>query len=311
MSESTKPTDINKYLKPITLNGLNGRMLCMPPKGNKNREILLIYGQHASIERMASLTEEFSKYGNVTQPDLPGFGGMDPMYKIGQKPDLDVMADYLAAFVKLKYRRKRLSIVGISYGFIVVTRMLQKYPELVAKVDLVVSTVGFVHYQDFKFTNKSLRRLRFGTKLFSMALPAWIAKNLLLKGPLIRATYLMVADKHAKLKDADKAEQNKRIDFEIILWKCNDIRTYMHTINGMFHVDLCNKSVALPVYHVSVDGDQYFDNYLVEQHMRVIYSDFKVFEAKLGAHMPTIVASSKEVAPLIPPGLRYLLSKSA
>lgn len=310
MTKAEQNTDMSKYIHPLSINGLNGRMLRMPPKSNKKREILLIYGQHASIERMYSLAEELSKYGTVTLPDLPGFGGMEPFYKIGEKPDIDTMADYLAAIVKLCYSRKRLSIIGVSYGFTVVTRMLQRYPELARKVDLTVSIVGFSHYEDFKFQPNRLRLLRIVTRLFSYRLLAWVAKNILLRGPFIRATYLLVANKHAKFKDADKSERNKRIKFEIILWKCNDIRTYMETINGMFYLDLCHKAVKLPVYHVTVDGDQYFDSYKVEQHLRVIFVKYKSFEAKLGAHMPTIIASSKEIAPLIPSGLRYYLSKS-
>lgn len=306
--DKKSPSD---YIEPLVMNGLSGRMLRLPPKGRKKREILLIYGQHASIERMLSLAEEFSRYGTVTLPDLPGFGGMEPLYKIGEKPDLDTVADYLAAFVKLTYRRKRLSIIGISYGFIVVTRMLQRYPELAKKVDLVISVVGFVHHEDFKFEPGTLRLLRAGTRLFSYRAPAWVAQHIFLRGPFIRATYNMVADRHAKFKDADQQERNRRIAFEIKLWKCNDIRTYMDTINGMLFLDLCNKTVKLPVHHVSVDGDQYFDNYKVEQHMRVIYDDFKEHKAVLGAHMPTIVASSKEVAPLIPHAVRRLLAKSS
>ncbi|MBA3758696.1 alpha/beta hydrolase [Candidatus Saccharibacteria bacterium] len=309
MPKNVEKTDMDKHIQPLVMNGLRGRMLCIPPKASKKREILLIYGQHASIERTYSLADEFSRYGTVTLPDLPGFGGMDALYKIGMKPNLDEMADYLAAFVKLRYKRKRVSIIGVSYGFIVATRMLQRYPELARKVDIVVSIVGFAHYEDFMFKPSTLRLMRATTKLFSFMPTAWFAKNLLLRGPFIRGAYTLVADKHAKFKDAGPAERNKRIKFEIILWKINDIRTYMHTINGMLYLDLCDKTVKLPVYHVSVDGDQYFDNYKVEQHMRVIFTDFKLFPAKLNAHMPTIVASSKEVAPLIPPGLRYLLSK--
>lgn len=293
------------------MNGLEGRMLAMPARGKRKREILLLYGQHASIERMYSLAQEFSRYGNVTIPDFPGFGGMQPFYKIGETPDIDTMADYLAAFVKLRYSRKRLSIIGVSYGFIVATRMLQRYPELARKVDLVVSVVGLVHHEDFKFKPEHLRLMRATTRLFSYRVPSLILKYLFLRSPLIRLSYKLVADKHAKLKDADAKERKRRVDFEIILWKINDIRTYMHTINGMLFIDLCNKSVRLPVYHVSVDGDQYFDNYRVEQHMRIIYQDFKVFKAVLGAHMPTIVATSAEVAPLIPAGLRRLLSKAS
>lgn len=300
-----------EYIQPLVMNGLSGRMLQVPAKGSKKREILVVSGQHTSVERMESLAHELSRYGTVTVPDLPGFGGMEPLYKIGITPTLDTMADYLASFVKLKYSRKRVTIMGISYGFVVVTRMLQNYPELSNKVDLLVSLVGFVHYEDFKFKPNNLRHLRASTRLFSYRLPAWIAKHIFLRGPIIRASYKLVADKHAKFKDADEPERNRRIKFEIYLWKCNDIRTYMYTINGMLFLDLCIKRIKLPVYHVSVDGDQYFDNYKVEQHMRVIYEDYTEFKAKLGAHMPTIVATSKEIAPLIPTGLRKILSKTA
>lgn len=309
MASKSKKVMADK-IQPLLMNGLAGRTLRMPARNSKNREMLVISGQHTSIERMEALAHELARYGTVTVPDLPGFGGMEPLYKIGIKPDLDVMADYLASYVKLKYNRKRLTIIGISYGFNVVTRMLQKYPELVKKVDVLVSIVGFVHHEDFRFKAENLRLMRAGTKLFSFRATAWIAKNIFLRGPIIRATYKLVADKHAKFKDADEAERARRIKFEIHLWKCNDIRTYMHTINGMLFLDLCTTRVKLPVYHVSVDGDQYFDNYKVEQHMRVIYEDYVEFKAILGAHMPTIVASSKEIAPLIPAGLRKVLSKT-
>lgn len=309
MSNSDNIFPKTDNVQPLLMNGLTGRMLVLPPKSKRKREILLIYGQHASIERMYSLAEELSRYGTVTLPDLPGFGGMEDFYKLGMKPDLDSMADYLAAFVKLKFRRKRLSIIGVSYGFIVATRMLQKYPELSKKVDLIVSIVGLVHHEDFKFSDATMRRARFITKLCSFKASSWLIKTLILRGPVIRLAYSLVANKHSKLKDANKPERRKRVDFEIVLWKINDIRTYMYSINGMLHLDLCNTRIKLPVYHVSVDGDQYFDNYKVEQHMRVIFDDFTMFEARLGAHMPTIVASAKEVAPLVPAGLRRLLTK--
>lgn len=310
MPKRSKIIPDSKHIHPLVMNGLEGRMLHIKPKNSKKREILVISGQHTSVERMESLAIELSKYGTVLVPDLPGFGGMEPLYKLGVKPDLDTMADYLASFVKLKYNRKRVTIVGISYGFIVVTRMLQKYPELARKVDLLVSLVGLVHYEDFKFKPRQLNLLRSGTKLFSYGFPAWIAKNIFLRSFFITATYKLVADKHAKFKDADTAERQRRISFEIYLWKCNDIRTYMYTINGMLYVDLCNVQVKLPVHHVSVAGDQYFDNYKVEQHMKVIYEDFTDHKAVMNAHMPTIVATSKEIAPLVPKSLRKLLAKA-
>src|SRR5687767_12840820 len=107
------------YVVPLEINGLNGRMLKIPPPDGRKREILLIYGHHASLERLQGLVELLNDYAGVTMADLPGFGGMDSFYNIGKKPTLDNMADYLAAVIKLRYRNRRFTIVGVSFGFLV------------------------------------------------------------------------------------------------------------------------------------------------------------------------------------------------
>src|SRR6185312_14576812 len=109
----SKPAD---YIQPLYINGLNGRMLHTPSVSRKyTREILLVYGHHALLERWWGLVENLRELGNVTMPDLPGFGGMDSFYKIGRTPTLDAFADYLAAFIKMRYRNRRVTIVGISF----------------------------------------------------------------------------------------------------------------------------------------------------------------------------------------------------
>ena len=138
-------------IEPLYINGMRGRLLRAPATAAKKREMLLIYGHHALLERWWGLVENLQEYGNVTMPDLPGFGGMDSFFAIGKAPTIDNYADYLAAFVKMRYRRKRVTVIGISFGFVVITRMLQRYPELTKKVDLVVSMVGFMHRDDFLF----------------------------------------------------------------------------------------------------------------------------------------------------------------
>src|SRR3982751_3045218 len=95
------------YIRPLEMNGLTGRMLHMPAPKNKKRDILLIYGHHSCLERMYGVAEDLNQYGAVTMPDLPGFGGMDSFYKIGMEPTLDNLADYLAAFIKLRYKGKK------------------------------------------------------------------------------------------------------------------------------------------------------------------------------------------------------------
>ena len=146
------PQNPADYIVPLNMNGLQGRMLHLPAPKGKNREILLIYGHHSSLERWWGLAQVLNRYGAVTMPDLPGFGGMESFYKIGKKPSIDNLADYLAAFVKLRYKRRRVTIVGMSFGFVIATRMLQRFPDLVKKVDLMISIVGFAHRDDFIFS---------------------------------------------------------------------------------------------------------------------------------------------------------------
>lgn len=303
-------TPIADSIVPLNINGLRGRMLRLPAPKNKRREILLIYGHHASIERMQGLAEELNRYGAVTLPDLPGFGGMESFYKIGEKPTLDNLADYMAAFIKLRYKRRRVTIIGMSFGFLIATKMLQKYPELSKKVDLLVSIVGFAHRDDFILPKRIRWPLRVGASLFSRRTPAWFMKTFVLTGPVIRACYSIVADKHSKLKDADKEIQQKRIEFEVVLWQINDIRTYMDTTITMLRADMCHHQVAMPVYHVAVDVDRYFDNHRVEQHLAVIYDPVHVIPARMSAHAPTVVATAKDAAPFIPAKLRRLLAQA-
>ncbi len=127
------------YILPLNINGLQGRMLRLPSTGRKKREIMYIYGHHSSLERNFGVAEYLNKYGSVTVPDLPGFGGMDSFYKISKEPTLDNMADYLASFIKLRYKKQKFTLTGLSLGFMIITRMLQRYPEIAKQVDVLVS----------------------------------------------------------------------------------------------------------------------------------------------------------------------------
>jgi pimeloyl-ACP methyl ester carboxylesterase len=302
------------YILPLNINGLQGRMLRMPPPKGKRREIMYIYGHHSSLERNFGVAEFLNKYGGVTVPDLPGFGGMDAFYKIGREPTLDNMADYLAAFIKLRYHKQKFSLTGLSLGFMIITRMLQKYPEINKQVDILVSFAGFVHKDDFKYKRLTYYTFRYGTWLFSKRLPAAFVKYLVFRGPLIRAGYallepMFIDKKNTKIRTADDDEKRRRIDFEVYLWQCNDPRTYMSIAHTMFTLNLLGHHVNHQVYHVAIEGDRYFENVRVEEHMRAIYKDFILVDAKLPAHAPSIIANAKEASPYVPLQLRRLLNR--
>jgi len=305
MTKDKSPSD---YIVPLYINGLNGRMLRMPAPPVHKREILFIYGHHSTIERWWGLIEDLNQYGAVTVPDLPGFGGMDSLYKIGEKPTLDSMADYLAAFVKMHYKRRRVTIAGLSWGFLVVTRMLQRYPDLTAKVDLLISVVGFTRRDDFAFSSARYRTYLGASKFLSRKIPSVFFKNVLLHPGVLRLAYARTHNAKHKFKDADKAQFKHLMDFEVHLWHVNDPRTHMATTVEMLTVDNSKTKVNLPVWHIAVKGEKYFHNDRVEQHLNVIFKTVRVAVSDLDNHAPSVIATKEMAAPLIPQEVRDLLS---
>jgi pimeloyl-ACP methyl ester carboxylesterase len=295
------------YILPLYINGLEGRMLRLPPPRGKKREILFVYGQHSSLERWWGLVQEFNKFGAVTMADMPGFGGMESLYKIGQDASIDNLADYLAAFLKLRYKNKKVTIAGMSLGFVIVTRMLQRYPDLTKKVDLLVSVVGFGHRSDFIFSRPRYRAYRFGSYIFCRRFPAWIFQHVFLRPAYLRRVYSHSYNAKEKFENLAGDDFDRTMDMEIELWKVNDIRTQMRTSHEMLMLNNCNKRVNLPLLHVASKTDRYFDNTRVEEHMRQIFNDFQVMYMKEGSHAPTVIADTKSAAPFIPDALRKIL----
>lgn len=297
------------YIVPLEINGLSGRMLRMPAPATSKREMLLIYGHHASLERMQGFAELLNDYGGVTMADLPGFGGMESFYKIKQKPDLDTMADYLAAFIKLRYRNRRFTIIGLSYGFLVATRMLQRYPDIAKKVDLLVSAVGFTHKDEFKFTRSRYLAYLYATKFFSMRVPSWFFRNLALHPLVIRTVYTKTHNAKHKFKNLTSEMHKRAVDFEVHLWRVNDARTYMATAASFLQVDNCQVKIDLPVCHLYAKNDNYFDNNVVEQHLQVIFNSLISMPIRMDSHSVSVIATKKESAPMVPPKLRALLAQ--
>ena len=303
---SDSPAD---FIVPLYVNGLNGRMLRMPAPAEHKREILFVYGHHSTLERWWGLVQDLNQYGAITMPDLPGFGGMDSFYKIGKKPDLDAMADYLATFVKMHYKRRRFSIAGLSFGFLVATRMLQRYPDLVDKVDLVVSLAGFAHSDDFLFPPRRYKAYVMASKFLSYKVPSILFQYIALNPLLLRAVYARTHNAKHKFAGADETEFKKLMDFEVHLWQANEPQTHMFTTVEMLTVDNCQRKIAKPVWHVAVKGDRYFNNHSVEQHLSVIFTGFNLAISDLKNHAPSVIATMEEAAPIIPKEIRTLLSK--
>lgn len=299
------------YIVPLYINGLQGRMLHVPAPKNKHREILFVYGHHSSLERWWGVIQDMNQYGAVTMPDLPGFGGMQSFYRISEVPTVDKLADYLAAFIKMRYKRKKVTIAGLSFGFVVVTRMLQRYPDLAKKVDLLISVVGFAHKDDFVFTKPRYLFYLSGARFFSHRLPAIFFRNVLLHPWALKSAYHRTHNARQKFKPLDRGASKAAMDMEIRLWHSNDVRTHMKTTVEFLTLDNCQKRVELPLWHVSIDADRYFDNFRVEQHLGVVFSKVTSIKAQMDTHAPSVIADAKTAAPMLPAKIRRLLAQKS
>jgi hypothetical protein len=84
----------------------------------------------------------------------------------------------------------------------------------------------------------------------------------------------------------------------------------MKTTTEFLDLDNCDRQIDLPVYHLGVKADRYFDNELVEQHFRVIFNDYHLLDMlELGNHAPSVIADEKAASVFIPPKLRRLLQQ--
>ncbi len=303
------PNNPADFIVPLNINGLKGRMLRLPARTRTSREVLFIYGQHSSLERWWGIALELNKIGALTMPDLPGLGGMSPLYSIGKTATIDNMADYLATFIKLKYRNKKVTIAAMSLGFVIVTRMLQKYPELSHKVDFLVSIVGFAHGDDLKFSKRRLFLYRVCSKLFTYKYPAILFRYIALQPFILKTVYHRTHNAKEKFTAMSGEEFKKTMDVEIELWHINDVRTQFKNYLEMFDLDNTDRPVKLPVYHVATKNDRFFNNTKVEEHMRRVFTDFHMFYSNAPNHAPTVIATAKEAAPFMPQKLRKIITK--
>lgn len=297
------------YILPLNINGLQGRMLFMPAAKKTKREILLVYGHHAVLERWFGLVENLVEYGNVTMPDLPGFGGMESYYKAGIRPDIDAFADYLAAFIKLRYKNKRITVYGISFGFVVITRMLQKYPELAKKVDILISFAGFMREDDIIYGRLKRRVCGRIARLLATRPVAIIIRYGGLNKPILRLLYKTFPQSKRRMVEITPEEFDLNINFEQVLWQSNDVRTHWLTTSEFLKFDNTKRQIALPVVHIVSKHDHWLNNLKVEEHMRRVFADYTQFVSPAKAHVPSVLANKKEMSVMLPADLRKLLNQ--
>lgn len=304
----------NNEISSLEVGGLHGRQLRISAKKDQDRDILLVYGVHSSMERMYTTAKFHSRYGRVWTPDLPGFGGMDSFYKIGRKADINDYADYLYTYMRTyKLDTKKLRIVSMSFGFLVTTRMLQKYPELTDNIEFVVSFVGFGRTSDFSVEAFDKSYNKIALKLADTRTGSALIRALLFNKLSLRAmfTVFRLINPNPKYRHNTKEGRAKAQEMELELWSKNDARTKFHTYRVLADFDLTKgqKPIHLNLYDMITPADQYFDSKAVSKTLKKLYMQSSTYMANLKLHAPSVIGDEDDVANIYPDAIKKILDK--
>jgi len=174
-------------------------------------------------------------------------------------------------------------------------------------VTLLVSVVGLAHHDDFVFSKSRQLFYVWGSKFFSIRPLDLVLKHVFFNPLILRRVYHRSFNAKEKFGDLSGDAFRRTMDMELALWEINDLRTWMRSNIEMFKLDNCQASVNLPVLHLSVRKDRYFDLPSVEKHYRQIFTDYDHIQLPTDSHGPSVIATPEEAAVLIPPKLQHLL----
>ena len=304
--------EFERHLSGLEIDGLHGRLWQAPALDAKFQDhlIILIYGQHSSLERSAGLVQYLRRFGRVVMPDLPGMGGMDSFYQNSSLPTIDNYAHYLEKFLSDRYKKKQtFSILGFSFGFLVVTRFLQLYPHRQKYIRRLFSLIGLVDGRSLSFS--AFRRFSYlGVIAFIKTRPgSFCFKHLFLNGWVLRCFYSRILSARGRFAHYPPSRRRELMEVEIKLWRVNDLRTWAFTAGEIIKGDLTASPIDLRLGHVFAKGDHLLDNQDNKQRLSLVYNEVKLFRIDLANHAPTVVASPDEVEALMPPEFAAALSE--
>lgn len=297
---------------PLNVNHLRGRVLLAPATSTKSREILVVYEQLASLERWENLITELRRYGRVTMPDLPGFGGMDSFYKLNQQASIDNLAGYLAAFIKLRYKRKTITIFGVGFGFVVVTRMLQLHPDLVKKVNLLIAADSYAHHDDLGSAGPRNWIHVVCKRLGAHKLPAIFYRNVFLYPAVLKQaahSAVRVGNGRYETDELEKDTLRETAKVYAKLWRVNDVRTYMQTTQELLRLDNCTKTIKLPLVHM-VGSQSKLDAFRTEQHLSVVFTKVQQIDSDIEQYATIGILPTPKTSALLPRKIRSMLLKA-
>ncbi len=286
-----------KYLVSINMNGLEGRMLRYP-LNNSSNDILFVGDLRSNIEYWWGLARALHDFATVTIPDLPGIGGMDSFYHINVRPSINNYADYLATFIKMRYKHKKFVCIGAGFGFVVITRMLQKHPDLKRNIKLLVSFGGFADHDDFVLSKRQYFLSLYATALFSRRLPSFILKFIVSR----EVVWRRISSRSLPGSIPSK-EKQKLIDVEVERWLSGDLRTYLVISNELAWFTNCKVPIELDVWHVGLRSS-YLNWRRVLRHMNQVFANCHYLSSSKATNNYSLLRSKKSAAVFLPTNIK-------
>ena len=150
--------------------------------------LVLIHGFRGTKQGLHLVAKELSSIGaadgtsyKLLAPDLPGFGrgAHLPNYS------LDAYVEWLNTYiegVQKKFPRKKITLLGHSFGSIICAAYAAKYPKTIGKLILVnpIATPA-LEGQKKLLTNLAILYYRIGAKLPEKAAKTWLASPLIVR----------------------------------------------------------------------------------------------------------------------------------
>ncbi len=310
-SRTKSPVTIpSEYLEPISLGGLEGRLMHLP--STAKRKIVFISGHHTAHERTYAIAQLLQDFGEVFAPDIPGFGGMNSLYSVDMDVTYDNFADYLYTFMKSQKLTSGITMFATSFGSQIVTRMLQKYPDAVEWIDDCIGFVGFGAGKDFNMNLPYKLGINAIIYPASTRPGAWVLQNVFFNPISMSIIMAVFSRAKAKMHSDDDNMKSNMIDMEKYLWEIGDARTHARTTISMFRDDLRNYAdtpVPITFHNIITDNDQYLSSESIADTFGDIYEKYVPHTFDSHVHMPSMISGKEEIKGMIPAGIQKLLSK--
>lgn len=265
--------------------------------------IVLLMGQHSSIERWKGLYEFLNEFGHYVSPEYPGTGKSirNPDFN----PNKENIVKWVTWFINNKCRSDNLIFLAGSAGFFYLTHAFHSELSLRTKTKGVIGISAFTGKECL---NTDLFRLDPVFKLLSAKLGSKAFKKTIKSKAFYTIMKRMVIASDKLFSTYPKEIQEKIIETEYSLWLNEDPYTYFSMAYDFLHSKSPDTVVDIPIISARPLKDRYI-NPVSDEYIKKIYPKATFSTINYHRHAPHYTATAKEIAEFIPEDCKTFLKE--